>query len=36
MQAYDVKDYGMVCFDGEITLTGILERSDNSDIDTIL
>ena len=32
MQAYDVNDYGMVYFDGEITLTGVLERSDNDDM----
>ncbi|KLI45031.1 hypothetical protein SZ40_07285, partial [Brachyspira hyodysenteriae] len=32
MQAYDVNDYGMVYFDGEITLTGVLERSDNYDM----
>ncbi|OEJ15879.1 hypothetical protein BFL38_10490 [Brachyspira hampsonii] len=32
MQAYDVNDYGIVYFDGEITLTGVLERSDNEDM----
>ena len=32
MQAYDVNDYGMVYFGGEITLTGVLERSDNDDM----
>ena len=32
LKAYNVESYGMVYFDGEITLTGVLERSDNYDM----
>lgn len=32
LKAYNVESYGMVYFDGEITLTGVLERSDNEDM----
>ena len=32
LKAYDVQDYGTVYFDGEITLTGVLERADNEDM----
>ncbi|MBR2112654.1 MAG: hypothetical protein IJ950_07010 [Helicobacter sp.] len=31
LKAYDVKDF-MLYFNGEITLTGVLERSDNYDM----
>ncbi|WP_297247173.1 hypothetical protein [uncultured Brachyspira sp.] len=32
LKAYNVESYGIVYFDGEITLTGVLERSDNYDM----
>ena len=32
LKAYDVESGGMVYFDGEITLTGVLERADNEDM----
>ncbi|PPS22502.1 hypothetical protein DJ52_04410 [Brachyspira murdochii] len=32
LKAYNVESYGMVYFDGEITLTGVLERADNEDM----
>ncbi|ADG71607.1 hypothetical protein R4K54_11780 [Brachyspira murdochii] len=32
LKAYNVESGGMVYFDGEITLTGVLERADNEDM----